>query len=122
MRVNYPNDARKSLQDYLDYKASDDFFPLVLRVHMEWNDANYQKMIGLVHCILEEYKSEYFYPLDAILFFTNEIDAILSIISSPLFGKTRENDYKHLVAKRKQELQDFQRDFFVGNFFEYDFL
>lgn len=111
-----------SLKDYLEYKVSDDFFPVVLRVRMEWDDFNYQKMIGLINRILEEYKKEYFYPLDVILFFTNEISTILSIISHPLFGKTREDEYKLLVVKRKKELQDFQRDFFIGNFFEYDFL
>lgn len=111
-----------SLKDYLEYKVSDDFFPIVLRVRMEWDDSNYQKMIGLINRILEEYKKEYFYPLDVILFFTNEISMILSIISHPLFGKTREDEYKLLVVKRKKELQDFQRDFFIGNFFEYDFL
>lgn len=111
-----------SLKDYLEYKVSDDFFPIVLRVHMEWDDSNYQKMIGLINRILEEYKKEYFYPLDVILFFANEISMILSIISHPLFGKTREDEYKLLVVKRKKELQDFQRDFFIGNFFEYDFL
>ncbi|MCS2774102.1 hypothetical protein DXA26_14425 [Bacteroides fragilis] len=111
-----------SLKDYLEYKVSDDFFPIVLRVRMEWDDSNYQKMIGLINRILEEYKKEYFYPLDVILFFTNEISTILSIISHPLFGKTREDEYKLLVVKRKKELQDFQRDFFIGNFFEYDFL
>lgn len=118
----YRTDIKPSLKDYLEYKVSDDFFPLVLRVRMEWNDTNYQKMIGLINRVLEEYKKEYFYPLDAILFFTDEIDTMLSIISHPLFGKTKEDDYKLLVAKRKKELQDFQRDFFVGNFFEYDFL
>lgn len=111
-----------SLKDYLEYKVSDDFFPIVLRVRMEWDDSNYQKMIGLINRILEEYKKEYFYPLDVILFFTNEIGTMLSIISHPLFGKTREEEYKLLVVKRKKELQDFQRDFFIGNFFEYDFL
>lgn len=111
-----------SLKDYLEYKVSDDFFPIVLRVRMEWDDSNYQKMIGLINRILEEYKKEYFYPLDVILFFTNEIGTMLSIISHPLFGKTREDEYKRLVVKRKKELQDFQRDFFIGNFFEYDFL
>ncbi|MFK1910757.1 hypothetical protein ACIXN6_00135 [Bacteroides fragilis] len=113
---------RPSLKDYLEYKVSDDFFPIVLRVRMEWDDSNYQKMIGLINRILEEYKKEYFYPLDVILFFTNEISTILSIISHPLFGRTREDEYKLLVVKRKKELQDFQRDFFIGNFFEYDFL
>ena len=111
-----------SLKDYLEYKVSDDLFPIVLRVSMEWDDSNYQKMIGLINRILEEYKKEYFYPLDVILFFTNEIGTMLSIISHPLFGKTREEEYKLLVVKRKKELQDFQRDFFIGNFFEYDFL
>ena len=111
-----------SLKDYFEYKVSDDFFPIVLRVRMEWDDSNYQKMIGLINRILEEYNKEYFYPLDVILFFTNEISTILSIISHPLFGKTREDEYKLLVVKRKKELQDFQRDFFIGNFFEYDFL
>ena len=52
-----------SLKDYLEYKVSDDFFPIVLRVRMEWDDSNYQKMIGLINRILEEYKKEYFYPL-----------------------------------------------------------
>ncbi|MFK1923884.1 hypothetical protein ACIXFL_01535 [Bacteroides fragilis] len=108
---------RPSLKDYLEYKVSDDFFPIVLRVRMEWDDSNYQKMIGLINRILEEYKKEYFYPLDVILFFTNEISTILSIISHPLFGRTREDEYKLLVVKRKKELQDFQRDFFIGNFF-----
>ena len=111
-----------SLKDYLEYKVSDDFFPIVLRVRMEWDDSNYQKMIGLINRVLEEYKNEYFYPLDVILFFTNEIGTMLSVISHPLFGKTREDEYKRLVVKRKKELQDFQRDFFIGNFFEYDFL
>lgn len=115
-------DISPSLKDYLGYKASDDFFPLVLRVRLEWDDSNYQKMIGLISHVLEEYKNEYFYPLDIVLFFTKEIGTILSIISHPLFGKTREDEYKLLVSKRKKELQDFQRDFFVGNYFEYDFL
>lgn len=115
-------DISPSLKDYLEYKMSDDFFPLVLRVRMEWNDFNYRKMIGLINRVLEEHKNEYFYPLDVILFFTKEINTMLSIISHPLFGKTREDEYKLLVSKRKKELQDFQRDFFVGNYFEYDFL
>lgn len=53
-------DISPTLKDYLEYKMSDDFFPLVLRVRMEWNDSNYRKMIGLINRVLEEHKNEYF--------------------------------------------------------------
>lgn len=109
---------QNSLLQYLEYKALNDYFPYYLRVNLNWDDDNYLRMVSLIKNILEEYKDNDLFPKDAVLFFTKDITTILSIISNPLFGKTRDDDYKQLVEKRKIELQTFQRDFFIGNLFD----
>lgn len=112
----------KSLDEYVEYRDSDEEFSFVLRMEYEWDDKKYQELMGKVRDVLYEYKDEPVLPKTIIHFFTSEIDIISGTVSNDVFFTTTpegisKEDYKKLIIKRKSELLELKKMFFSGDFY-----
>lgn len=112
--VEYPESYRK----YLAYIESEEDFEFCLRMEFEWNDGKYQQCLKLLLDVIDDYRPTDLIPRPVMHFFTSGITRLVGTISHPGFLNDKsKSEYRHLIAKRKEELLDLQRKFISGELF-----
>lgn len=105
---------KESLKQYVEYVESEDEFSYKVRMEREWNDDEYHRFIALLMAVIDDYKNTDLIPIPVMLFFTSQVNYLVSAISHPDFFIDTTKEYEELVNTRKAELLVLQKKFFSG--------
>nr|WP_199000573.1 hypothetical protein [Flavobacterium sp. ASV13] len=109
------------IKEYRDSETQKDWFVNYLRIHNEWDDEKYIKMITLIQDIFSEFKESELFPKDLVYFFSSDVDFIIGIVENSFFfnfvpEEYTKEEYYSLIEIRKKELIDLRDTFFYGEF------